>query len=64
MTIAIIGDHDQLRPSHIAAAECLQRAGSYLSATITAEWLPVRETFPALAHEAAFKMLWWSMQTT
>lgn len=40
MRIAIIGDYDQTRPSHAATSECLQRAGRYLSRTITAEWLP------------------------
>ena len=40
MRIAIIGDYDQMRPSHVATSECLQKASSYLSKQIVAEWLP------------------------
>ena len=40
MRIAIIGDYDEGRPSHVATSECLQRTGSYLSMQLETEWLP------------------------
>ena len=40
MRIAIIGDYDQNRPSHIATSECLKRTSSYLSKHLVSEWLP------------------------
>lgn len=39
MRIAVIGDYDQNRPSHIATAGCIQRAEQYLSRRIVAEWI-------------------------
>ena len=40
MRIAIIGDYDQNRPSHVATSECLRRTSSYVSEQIETEWLP------------------------
>ncbi len=40
MRIAIIGDYDHNRPSHIATSECLRRTSSYFSEQIATEWLP------------------------
>lgn len=40
MKIAIIGDYDLERPSHVATSECLHRTSRYLSKQIVVEWLP------------------------
>lgn len=40
MRIAIIGDYDQERPSHVATSGCLRRTSRYLSRQVEAEWLP------------------------
>lgn len=60
MKIAIIGDYDQKRPSHVATSECLQRASSYLLKHIEKEWLPTRplETNHALARLHEFNGIW------
>ena len=40
MRVAIIGDYDLNRPSHVATLECLRKTGSYLSKHIETKWLP------------------------
>ena len=60
MRIAIIGDYDQVRPSHVATSECLQRTSSYLSKQIVTEWLPTRslETDQTLEKLNEFDGIW------
>jgi len=60
MRIAIIGDYDKNRPSHVATSECLRRAGSYVSEQIETEWLPTLslEANHTLAELQEFDGVW------
>ncbi len=39
MRIAVIGDYDQNRQSHIATTECIQRAEKIFSKRIVVQWI-------------------------
>ena len=60
MRIAIIGDYDPNRASHVATSECLQRTSSYLSKQIVTEWVPTRslEANHTLAELQKFAGIW------
>ena len=60
MRIAIIGDYDQNRPSHVATSECLRRTSSYVSEQIETEWLPTLtlEANHALSELQNFDGIW------
>lgn len=60
MRIAIIGDYDQNRPSHVATVECLRRTSSYVSEQIATEWLPTLslEANHTLAELRDFDGIW------
>ena len=40
ITIGIIGDFDETKPSHPATNKALQHAATYLSLNVKIEWLP------------------------
>ena len=60
MRIAIIGDFDKGRPSHVATSECIQRTSNYLSKQAMTEWLPTRsfELSHTLAKLQEFDGIW------
>ena len=53
MRIALIGDYDKHRPSHLATTECIEKASTYLSKQIIAQWIPT----PALEELETLKDL-------
>lgn len=40
MKIAIIGDYDLNRPSHIATTKSIQKVADFLSKKVVAQWVP------------------------
>jgi len=58
--IAIIGDYDNRRPSHVATNDALKHAATYLSEKITTQWLPTKllEKNEFLYRLHAFDCVW------
>jgi len=60
MKIAIIGDYDLNRPSHIATTESIQKVAAYLSKKVVAQWVPTHslETDDTLGKLQDFDGIW------
>jgi CTP synthase (UTP-ammonia lyase) len=53
ISIGIIGDFDQEKPSHIVTKDALQHAADYLSTRINTNWLPT----PSIVTEQGYEGL-------
>ena len=42
MKIAVVGDYDQNRPSHLATSEAIEKSALYLSQEVHVDWVPTR----------------------
>ena len=42
MKIAVVGDYDKNRPSHLATSEAIENSAFYLSQQVDVEWVPTR----------------------
>ena len=51
MKIAVVGDYDHDRPSHLATSEAIQKSAHQIAAEVRVEWVPTRllETADGLA---------------
>ncbi len=60
MKIAIIGDYDLNRPSHVATTESIQTVAAYLSVKVVAQWIPTYslETDGTLSELQEFDGIW------
>ncbi len=60
MKIAIIGDYDQNRPSHVATSEAIQNTANYLSKDPLVQWIPTQslESDEALIQLLEFDGIW------
>lgn len=60
MRIAIVGDYDPERPSHIATSECIRATGRYLGKQIEFRWFPTLpfEEKSTLAELQEFNGIW------
>lgn len=60
MKIAIIGDYDQNRPSHVATSEAIQHTTNYLSRDPHVQWIPTQslENDAALIQLQEFDGIW------
>lgn len=60
MKIAVIGDYDQNRHSHIATSEAIEQSANYLSHRVSVQWLPTLplETGNTLSLLQEFDGIW------
>jgi len=60
MKIAIIGDYDQNRPSHVATSEAIQNTANYLSKNPLVQWISTQslESDAALMQLQEFDGIW------
>ena len=60
MKIAVVGDYDQNRPSHIATSDAIEKSTIQFSQEVRVEWLPTRpfETADKLALLEEFDGIW------
>ena len=42
MKIAVVGDYDHDRPSHLATSEAIQKSAHQIAAEVRVEWVPTR----------------------
>lgn len=60
MKIAIIGDYDQNRPSHVATSEAIRNTANYLSQYPLVQWIATQslESDSALTQLQEFDGIW------
>ncbi len=60
MKIAIIGDYDHNRPSHVATSEAIQNTANYLLKDPLLQWIPTQslESNDALIRLLEFDGIW------
>ena len=60
MKIAVVGDYDHDRPSHIATSEAIEKSAIHISAEVQVKWLPTQpfESAEELSLLAEFDGIW------
>ena len=60
MKIAVVGDYDKNRPSHVATSEAIAQSANYVSQAVFVQWLPTQslEVNSALSLLQEFDGIW------
>ena len=60
MKIAVVGDYDHNRPSHLATSEAIEKSAIHFSQEVRVEWVPTRpfEIADKLALLQEFDGIW------